>query len=771
MSRAQDAPSVPRVEGAEPPTEHAAPRQSEPASVAGGLPAVRSAMAHAVEHAGLVHGTRALLGVNQRKGFDCPGCAWPDPEHRSAFEFCENGAKAIASEVTRRRADAAFFAQHSVEELLSWTDRALNDAGRLTEPLIREVGATHYAPISWDAALSRIALTLRELESPDEAVFYTSGRTSNEAAFLYQLFVRSYGTNNLPDCSNMCHESSGTGLGETIGIGKGTVTLEDFDQADLIIVIGQNPGTNHPRMLTALQRAARKGAHIVSVNPLREAGLVAFAHPQEVRGVLGAATTLAETNVPVRVNGDVALLNGVMKAMLALDEAAEKTRLSWEFIRERTEGFEAFAHGLVETSWEALESGSGIRRDEMEALAERALASDRTIVCWAMGLTQHENGVANVQSVVNLLLLGGHFGRPGAGACPVRGHSNVQGDRTMGIWERPPPAFLDRLEARFEQRMPRAHGYDTVEAIEAMGQGAAKVFFAMGGNFLSAAPDTHVTAAALQRCRLTVAVSTKLNRGHLVAGETAIILPCRARSERDTQAAGDQFVTVENSMGFVHASRGTFAPASDDLWSEVAIVSELAARVVPAAGVAWRDYADDYRRVRSDIAACIPGFEDFEARVHEGGFYLPNGPREGRFDTPNGRALFTTHAPAPWPCQANELLMMTLRSHDQYNTTVYGDDDRYRGIEGGRRVVLMHEEDIGARGLSAGDVVDLRSNYAGVERRVERFFVLPYAIPRGCCATYFPEANPLVPLHHVAKRSRTPASKSIRVTVGRHETA
>jgi molybdopterin-dependent oxidoreductase alpha subunit len=738
---------------------------SDPAESAGGWGAIKSTTLHVQEEAGVVRGSKALLKVNQEDGFDCPGCAWPEPSNRTHFEFCENGAKAIASETTTERAGRAFFAKHSVKELLAWTDRDLNRAGRLTEPMIWRTGASHYEPLSWEDAFEAIAGALNALDTPDEAVFYTSGRTSNEAAFLYQLFVRDFGTNNLPDCSNMCHESSGTGLTETIGIGKGTVHLEDFRESDLVLVIGQNPGTNHPRMLTTLQAAKRNGTEIVSVNPLREAGLVAFNHPQEAKAMLGLGdSTLASTFVPVRINGDVAFLNGVMKAMLELD-ASGAPGIDHEFIRERTSGFDGFAAGIREATWSDLAVGAGVGEDAMRELGAKCLASEATIICWAMGLTQHENGVANVQSVVNLLLLGGHFGRPGAGACPVRGHSNVQGDRTVGIWERPPQAFLDRLENHFGIRAPREHGYDVIAAIEAMHAGKAKVFFAMGGNFLSASPDTHYTAEALQSCEMTVAVSTKLNRGHLVAGKTAIILPCIGRTEVDSTGSKKQLVSVENSMGYVHASRGLLKPASKRLLSEPAIVAGLAKATLGQSEVPWDDLISDYATTRDGIEKCVPGFQQYNERLNVGGFYLPNGVHEGEFPTDTGKAKFTAHAAPSMEMVPGELLMMTVRSHDQYNTTVYGNDDRYRGVRKERRVIFMAEADIAERGLRAEQPVDISSHFGGRERRVENFLVVPYEIPLGCCATYFPETNPLVPIDQFAKGSRTPASKSVRVRV------
>ncbi len=734
--------------------------------VAGGLGALVSVTSELWRHTGLVRGSRALLAMNQKKGFDCPGCAWPDPDDRSMFEFCENGAKALAEEQTRARADREFFAHHAVDELARWNDHQLGHAGRITEPMLLDEGASHYVPIAWDDALGMVADHLHDLDDPNQAVFYTSGRTSNEAAFLYQLLVRRLGTNNLPDCSNMCHESSGTGMGEVVGVGKGTVTLEDFDKTDCIVIIGQNPGTNHPRMLTTLQEASKRGCRIISINPLAEAGLSRFKHPQEPWTWLGRGTAIAGRHVPVRVGGDVALLNGVTKAMIERAGRDGRRDLDSAFIDSRTLGFDAFRDHVLGLTWAEIEQGAGVARTEIEALADELLASERMIVCWAMGLTQHEHGVANIQCVINLLMLGGHLGREGAGACPVRGHSNVQGDRTMGIWERPTDEFLDALQARFDFAPPREHGVDVVGAIEAMRDGQAKVFFAMGGNFLSAAPDTDVTAQALRSCELTVHVSTKLNRSHLVHGRRALILPCLARSERDVRAGGEQFVTVENSMGYVHPSRGTLSPVSQHLESEVGIVARLGAKLWPMDDrVDWASYADDYSRVRADIQAVVPGFDDFERRVGEGGFLLPNVVREGGFGTPSGRGHFTAHPLPRLDLREGELVLMTMRSHDQYNTTVYGMDDRYRGVHGGRHVVFVHPDDAAERGLQRGDVVDVISRHGEVRRVAERFQVVPYDIPRGCAAAYFPEANVLVPVDSYAKGSRTPTSKSIPVVL------
>ena len=755
--------------GVQPPLESGPPKITVRQQYAGGAKAVAMAFKHAQKRMGALRGVRTLARLNQFKGFDCPGCAWPDgDDHRSTgAEYCENGAKAVAEEATAKRADAAFFAQHSVRDLAQQSDHWLGHQGRLTEPMILRKGASHYAPISWDDAFAHIAGKLNGLDRPDEAIFYTSGRTSNEAAFLYQLFVRQFGTNNLPDCSNMCHESSGTGLGETIGIGKGTVTLDDFERSKLIFVIGQNPGTNHPRMLLALQKAKRAGTRIVQVNPLPEAGLVRFKNPQEIGGWIGEGTALADLFIQVRINGDVALLKGIMKALIEAEDAEPGAGVEGAFIDEKTEGYRAFAEDLRQTSWAEIVEGSGIDEDQIRAAAAWAAETDQIIICWAMGLTQHVNGVANIQSCVNLLLMRGAFGKPGAGACPVRGHSNVQGDRTMGIWEKPKPAFLDALGRHFGFEPPRHHGVDAVEAIKAMHKGEGRIFFAMGGNFLSATPDTEYTAEALQRCDLTVQISTKLNRSHLITGAEALILPCLGRSDLDTQPSGPQFVTVENSMGVVHQSNGALPPPSAETLSEPRIVARLAEATLGAASaVPWAHLVDDYDRIRDAIEAVIPGFDDYNVRVRRpGGFYLPNGPRSGEFSTENRRAKFTVHEIPVHALEPDELMMMTVRSHDQYNTTIYGLDDRYRGIYGGRRVVFMHPDDMADRDLGAGDAVDLTSTYADGVRRVEGFYAVPYDIPRRCVATYFPEANPLVPIHQVARRSNTPASKLIKVRV------
>lgn len=744
-----------------------------PKTAAAGFTAVVKSMAHVWGEAGFFRGTRALMLLNQSSGFDCPSCAWPDPDHdRSATEFCENGAKAVAWEADSRKIGREFFAQWSVEELARQSDYWHGQQGRLVEPLVLRPGGTHYEPIAWDDAFKLIADELNALASPDEALFYTSGRASNEAAFLYQLFVRQFGTNNLPDCSNMCHESSGSALGPTVGIGKGTVKLEDFEKAQLILVIGQNPGTNHPRMLSALQKAKRAGAKIVAVNPLPEAGLLSFRNPQEVGGMLGFGTALTDTYLRVKVGGDAALLQGLMKAVFALDTEKPGTAIDRAFVAEYTEGFAELRAAIEAVPWEFVVEQSGISREQIEAVAKQIAASERIIACWAMGVTQTTNAVGTIRDLVNLMLLRGAIGKPGAGLCPVRGHSNVQGDRTMGIYEKPPAAFLDALGKEFGFDPPRHHGHDVVDGIRAMRDGTAKVFVALGGNFLSATPDTVATAAALRNCRLTVQVSIKLNRSHVVTGRTALILPCLGRTETDRQAAGVQFVTTENSMGVVQKSQGKLTPASPHLLSEPAIVARIAAATLgKRSTVDWANLAADYDRIRERIERVIPGFDEYNRKVrHPGGFYLPNGPRERLFTTPNGKANFTVNPAAAHRLEPGQLVMMTIRTHDQFNTTVYGLDDRYRGISQGRRVVLLNVEDLRERGLKSGDVVDLVSHFRGETRTAPRFVVVEYDIPRGSAATYFPEANVLVPLDSVAAVSNTPTSKYVVITLERSAT-
>ncbi|WP_084464591.1 FdhF/YdeP family oxidoreductase [Microtetraspora fusca] len=739
-----------------------------PKDWAAGVTAVANSLRMSYDQMGAGRTLLTLARVNQKHGFDCPGCAWPEGDHRSPAEFCENGAKAVAEEATTRRVTPEFFAAHSVRELAGRTDYWLGQQGRLTEPMYKPAGSDHYRPVGWDEAFAVIARELRALASPDEALFYTSGRTSNEAAFVYQLLVRKFGTNNLPDCSNMCHESSGSALNETLGIGKGTVSLADLHRADLVFVVGQNPGTNHPRMLSALEKAKRNGARIIAVNPLPEAGLLRFKNPQRASGVVGRGTTLADRFLQIRLNGDLALFQALSRLLLDAEEAAPGTVVDREFVEEHTHGFEEWAASLRDLDWDVVAEATGLERSAIEETVRDVLAAKSVIVCWAMGLTQHKNSVPTIREVVNFLLLRGNVGRPGAGVCPVRGHSNVQGDRTMGIYEKPGAAFLDAIRDEFGFEPPRHHGFDTVEAIRALRDGRARVFFAMGGNFVSATPDTEVTEAAMRGARLTVQVSTKLNRSHAVCGEEALILPTLGRTERD----GDRFVTVEDSMGMVHASRGRLRPASPHLRSEVDIVCRLARELFgPDDHLPWEEFAADYGAIRDRIARVVPGFRDFNARALEG-FALPNAPRdERRFPTATGRANFTVNALEVLRVPEGRLLLQTVRSHDQYNTTIYGMDDRYRGVHGGRRVVFVHPDDLAERGLADGDLVDLTSEWPDGERRAEAFRAVAYPTARGCCAAYFPETNVLVPLDSVAETSGTPTSKSVVVRLSRSDTA
>ncbi|WP_047870230.1 FdhF/YdeP family oxidoreductase [Nocardiopsis sp. RV163] len=744
------------------------PRISPPKSSAAGLPAVLNSLRHLNEHTGVRRGLPAMLAINQKRGFDCPGCAWPEGDKRHRAEFCENGAKAVAEEATATALTGEFFAEHPVSELAGRSGYWLGQQGRLAEPLYLAEGATHYEPVSWERALDLVAEDLRALDSPDQAVFYTSGRTSNEAAFCYQLFARALGTNNMPDCSNMCHESSGSALTETLGVGKGSVSLQDLREADLIIVAGQNPGTNHPRMLSALERAKKSGTRIVTVNPLPEAGMREFRNPQRPGGLLGRGTELTDLFAQVRLGGDLALFSALNRLLLEADGRGEPV-LDREFVSAHTHGFEQFTEALLaepdEQFWARTERDTGLERELIERIAAMVTSSERIVVCWAMGLTQHRHSVPTIREVVNFLLLRGNVGRPGTGVCPVRGHSNVQGDRTMGIFERPAEAFLDALGAEFGFTPPREHGYDTVNAIRAMARGDVRVFFAMGGNFVAATPDTLVTEDAMRRVGLTVHVSTKLNRSHVVTGTRALILPALGRTDRDLRDGEPRWVTVEDSMGKVHASHGVLAPLSPGMRSEVDIVCDLAGRVLGDFPVAWSELTD-YDRVREHVAAVVPGFEDFNARARRpGGFTLPHAPRDDRrFPTATGLANFTVNGTYAPRVPEGRLLLQTLRSHDQYNTTVYGLDDRYRGVEDGRRVVLVNPEDARELGLADGAYTDLMSEWHdGRERRAAHFRVVHYPTARGCAASYFPETNVLVPLDSTAEVSNTPTSKSVVV--------
>ncbi|WP_328391757.1 FdhF/YdeP family oxidoreductase [Nocardia sp. NBC_00416] len=743
-----------------------------PKARAAGLRAVGVALGRAVSDMGVARTARTLTRVNQVHGFDCPGCAWPEPTgHRRPAEFCENGAKAVAEEATLNTVGPEFFAEHSIADLADKSGYWLGRQGRLTHPMVVRPGDTHYSPISWESAYRLIADQLRDLDSPDQAVFYTSGRTANETAFLYQLLVRSFGTNNLPDCSNMCHESSGAALTSSIGIGKGSVTIDDFAAADLILVAGQNPGTNHPRMLSALADAKKAGARIIAINPLPETGLINFRDPQTVRG-LTTGVDIADDFLQIRLGGDMALFQGLAKLLFEAEDRAPGTVLDRAFIDAHTAGFADYERHIRAVDLDTVGTATGLTRAQLEHTAALLARSENTIVCWAMGLTQHKHAVATIEEVTNLLLSRGMIGKPGAGVCPVRGHSNVQGDRTMGIWEQVPESFLAALDHEFGITSPRAHGYDTVAAIRALRDGRARVFFGMGGNFVSATPDTAVTEAALRGCALTVQVSTKLNRSHVVHGGTALILPTLGRTDLDVQNGARQQVSVEDSMSMVHLSTGRLDPVSPQLRSEVAIVCELARELLGADHpVPWERFRADYDRIRDAIARVVPGCADYNARVRQrNGFVLPHPPRDAReFRTGTGRANFAVNELSWVPVPPGRLVLQTLRSHDQYNTTIYGLDDRYRGVHHGRRVVLVHADDIAELGFRDGDLVDLVSEWTdGVDRRVEGFRLVGYATPRGNAAAYYPETNPLVPLDHVAERSNTPVSKAVTIRLEPH---
>jgi molybdopterin-dependent oxidoreductase alpha subunit len=719
-----------------------------------------------------------LLSQNQPDGFDCPGCAWPDRHHASTFEFCENGVKAVAAEATSKRVRPEFFAKHTVAELMQQTDYELEQHGRLTDPMVYDSSSDKYMPIAWDEAFALIARHLNALDDPNQAAFYTSGRASNEAAFLYQLFVRMYGTNNFPDCSNMCHEATSRGLPGTVGIGKGTVTLDDFELADTIMIFGQNPATNHPRMMGELRECARRGTSIVSINPLKERGLERFQDPQSpLEMVTNSATRISSMFVQPKLSGDFALIKAVAKRVVELDDeavAANRPRvLDTDFIASHTIGFHEFARDLRDESWHVLLEESGVEREQIERLTRLYISSERVIACWGMGLTQHKNSLATIQMLSNLMMMRGNIGRPGAGLCPVRGHSNVQGDRTVGIEEQPTQAFLDRLQHVFGFEPPRHHGYDVVATIQAMIDGRVKVFVGLGGNFSSATPDTPFTWAGLRQCELTVHISTKLNRSHLVHGRDALILPTLGRTEIDLQQGVAQGVTVEDSMSMVHISFGINQPASPQLLSEIAIVGRMAQATLGSGKFDWMSRVNDYALIRDDIEKVFDDFYDYNERVSRpGGFHLKVASREREWVTDSAKAQFVVNAvdrdTAVHRARAIHgkklLTMMTTRSHDQYNTTIYGLDDRYRGVFGLRRVVFINREDLAMLGFKAGDRVDITSVWDdGVERRADNFLLVEYDIPRGCVGAYYPETNPLVPLASVAVGAGTPTSKSIPV--------
>jgi molybdopterin-dependent oxidoreductase alpha subunit len=744
---------------------------------AAGIPAIWNTMLYGIGEMGPLRSSEAFLKINQITGFDCQSCAWPSPDKkRKIFEFCENGAKAVSDESTKKRIGPDFFAQYSIADLAAQSDYWLNQQGRLTSPMVRHPNATHYQPITWPEAFTMIAEELNRLDSPNQACFYTSGKTTNEPAFLLQLFARQFGTNNLPDCSNMCHESSGVAMVETLGIGKGTATLEDMESTDLIFIFGNNPGTNHPRMLSSLQMAKDHGAKIIAVNPLPEVSMMRVINPnpqdypnplQLPFALLGKGQALADLYLPVRVNGDVTAIKGILKDLFERERAGHISAIDREFIQTFTEGCDALLADLEATSWEEIEENSGLSRNQLRVAADMYAASKKTICAWCTGVTQQRNGVDNVSMIVNLLLVGGHIGRPGAGTVCVRGHSNVQGDRTMGVWERPPKPFLDALGKEFNFEPPRKSGYDTVETLRAMFDGDVKVFLAISGNFLSNVPDTVFSAHAMQRCKLTAHVSTKLNRSHLITGERALILPCLGRTEEDMQAAGKQFLTIEDSMAIINPSQGFLRPASPDLLSDVAIIANLAhATLGSRTTTNWLGFAADYNLIRDAISRVIPGFKNFNARLaKEKFFYLPNAAKQRIFKTSSGKAKLTVCPIPKHDLKPDEFLLTTIRSHDQFNSTIYGLNDRYRGVFNGRRVLFLNPLDMEARNLQAGQIVDIYSHFEGEVRKAPRFAIVPYAIARRSAAAYYPETNVLIPIRSVAAKSNQPASKCIRITV------
>ncbi len=738
----------------------------DPMRIAAGALGVKEALRHGFKEMGVLRSMQGLLKMNQKDGFDCPSCAWPDPEKPSKIaEYCENGAKALADEATTSKIDANFFATHSVEELSMLSDYELNHFGRLVEPLVLRPGKVHYEPIAWQEAFDLISEELRRLNSPDEAIFYTSGRSSNEAAFLYGMFARAFGTNNMPDCSNMCHESSGVALGETLGIGKGSVKLEDFYNAEVIIVAGQNPGTNHPRMLSALEKCKKNGGKVISINPLEETGLVNFKNPQHVKGWI-SGEDMADLHLAVNINQDIPLVKLLLKKLAALD-AKDKSVFDHEFIETYTDGYEALIADLDRYDEDELLRSSGVDPEAIEEAVSLLANKSKIIVCWAMGLTQHKNGVENIREYVNLLLLKGAIGKPNAGTCPVRGHSNVQGDRSVGIMHFVDEQLNKRIEEHLGFKPPNEEGVDTVGAMRAMHERKAKVFVCLGGNFLMAASDTEYTAEALQRCELTVQVSTKLNRTHLVTGKTALILPTIGRSEKDVKNGQQRYFTVENSMGRVTQSKGILKPASEKIMSEPELIGQLAHTYFSGNHVVdWNALGEDYELIREYIDKVAKGFEKTAERSKGSGYYLPNNVRELDFsDLPNGKAQITINKLPDHNLKKDEFMLMTIRSHDQFNTTIYGLDDRYRGVYNERRVLFMNSEDMKSLHLKKLDVVNINSDYDRQIRTAKKFLIVPYAIPKGNLAAYFPETNVLVPYNHFAERSKTPISKSIKVTL------
>nr|WP_319527006.1 FdhF/YdeP family oxidoreductase [Pseudomonas laurentiana] len=755
-----------------------APRYKPYRGAAGGWGALRSVAQAWIGSDNALKNIRALLKTNQNGGLDCPGCAWGDSPESGMVKFCENGAKAVNWEATKRRVDAAFFARYSVTSLLQQSDYWLEYQGRLTEPMSYDPTTDRYQPISWEAAFALIARHLKNLASPDQAEFYTSGRASNEAAFIYQLFVRAYGTNNFPDCSNMCHEASGVALGQSVGVGKGTVTFDDFEHAEAIFVWGQNPGTNHPRMLEPLREAVKRGAQVICINPLKERGLERFQHPQHPLEMLtnGDRPTNTAYFRPA-LGGDMAVLRGMAKYLLQWEREAQASGapavFDHAFIAQHSAGVDDYLAMVEATPWEQIVAQSGLSLAEIEQAAQMYRKAGKVIMCWAMGITQHRHSVATIQEIANLMLLRGNVGVPGAGLCPVRGHSNVQGDRTMGINERPPVALLDALEKRFGFKVPRHNGHNTVEAIGAMLAGQAKVFIGLGGNFAQATPDSERTAQALRNCALTVQISTKLNRSHLIHGKDALILPCLGRTDIDLQAEGAQAVTVEDSFSMVHASNGQLQPLSRQMRSEPAIIAGIAAATLGAQPVDWHWLVADYARIRDLISQTLPGFEDFNQRLaRPGGFYLGNSASQRQWSTASGKANFKAnalpddllHERVRASGQVPDLIMQSMRSHDQYNTTIYGLDDRYRGVKGQRDVLFANEADIIRLGFRPGQKVDIVSLWSDDrERRVKGFTLLAFDIPAGQAAAYYPEVNPLVPLESVGDDSHTPTSKFIAI--------
>jgi molybdopterin-dependent oxidoreductase alpha subunit len=738
-----------------------------PKSWAAGVPGVIHAMVPALTDMGVSRAMKGLLSMNQKDGFDCMSCAWEDPPERKTFEFCENGAKALTWEATPVTVPTSFWSEYSIDDLLTKDEYWLGMQGRLVEPVYKPAGKNHYQPISWDDAFTLIAKKLNDLESPDQAAFYTSGRTPNETAFAYQLFARAFGTNNLPDCSNMCHESTGTAMSEAIGVGKATILYRDFEKADLIIIMGQNPGTNHPRMLTVLEEAKHAGAEIVAVNPLLEAGLIRYKNPQKIIGVIGRGTGLADQYLQIRLGGDMALLQAISKRVLEAEDANPGTVLDHDFLDEHCQGLAEFKAHLANLDEETVLTATGLTSTEIDDLAARYMKADNVIITWAMGLTQHKKAVPTIKEIMNLLFLRGNIGKPGAGASPIRGHSNVQGDRTMGIWEKMPPSFLDAIQQEFGFDPPRDDGVDAVNGIRAMRDGNIKVWFALGGNLVGAISDTDVSEDAVQQLELSVQVSTKLNRSHAVIGEEALILPTLGRSEIDVQAKGEQFVSIEDTVAAVQPSYPKLKPVAPNLLSEVSIVTRLARAVLgDKHGIDWAGFERDYDTIREHISHVVPGFEDFNRKVRQkDGFILPHGPRDSRtFPTPTGRAMISVNELEAITVPAGRLLLQTVRSHDQFNTTTYSLNDRYRGVKKGRHVVFVNPEDLAELGFDDGDFVDIHSEFSdGVDRVAKHFRVISYPTAKGCVAAYFPEANVLVPLDSTAEGSNTPASKSVVV--------